>query len=112
MPYIEVRLEDLLDGSPTRVEHDGFGIVVVRRGNAVHAFEDFCPHAGWRLSDGEATDDHVECPGHGWKFELGTGQCTDVPFYRLRRLTVEVKEGVALLSWEAMEGEGEGAKAL
>jgi nitrite reductase/ring-hydroxylating ferredoxin subunit len=111
MPHTEIPLDELQEGSPVRVEHEGFGIVVVRRGGAIHAFEDFCPHAGWRLSDGETTPDHIECPGHGWKFDLGTGRCLDVPFYCLRRITVTTVDGMARLSWEAPAGEGDGATA-
>lgn len=110
MPHTEIPLDELAEGSPVRLEHDGFGIVVVRRGDTVHAFEDFCPHAGWRLSDGEVSADQLECPGHGWKFELGTGRCLDVPFYALRRLTVTTSDGIVRLSWDAAEEE-DGATA-
>ena len=35
------------------MEDGGSGIVVLREGDTVSAFEDVCPHARWRLSDGE-----------------------------------------------------------
>jgi len=111
MPHTEIRLDELHEGAPVRLEHDGFGIVVVLRAGVVHAFEDVCPHAGWRLSDGETVADHIECPGHGWQFNLSTGRCLDVPFYCLRRVDVTMHGGMVRLQWESGEGDGDGATA-
>ena len=88
MPGIEIDLEALPENKPVRFELEGTGVVVVRTGDQIHAYEDVCPHAGWRLSEGEIVDGRLECPGHGWQFETATGQCTDVPAYRLKPLIV------------------------
>jgi len=88
MPGIEIDLEVLPENKPVRFELEGMGVVVVRIGTEIHAYEDVCPHAGWRLSEGEIIDGRLECPGHGWQFQPATGQCTDVPAYRLKPVTV------------------------
>ena len=88
MPGIEIDLDSLPADKPVRFELEGTGIVVIRSGDEIHAYEDVCPHAGWRLSEGEIIDGRLECPGHGWQFEKATGQCTDVPAYKLKPLTV------------------------
>jgi len=111
MPHIDVKLEDLPEGRPVRLEAAGQGVVVVRRGGAVLAYEDVCPHAGWRLSDGEIIDDHIECPGHGWRFEAVTGRCMEVPFYCLKPVSVLASNGTVRLSWD-WGGEGADGPAV
>jgi nitrite reductase/ring-hydroxylating ferredoxin subunit len=88
MPHIEIAIDSIPVGGPVRLDDGSAGIVVVRTALGVVAFEDACPHAGWRLSAGRVIDGRLECPGHGWEFELGTGRCMDVPAYCLRQLRV------------------------
>ena len=101
MPGIEIDLESLPPGKPVRFELDGTGVVVVRIDDAIHAYEDVCPHAGWRLSEGEIVDGRIECPGHGWQFQSTTGQCTDVPAYKLKPLTVTKSGGRVTIAFAA-----------
>jgi 3-phenylpropionate/trans-cinnamate dioxygenase ferredoxin subunit len=88
MPRIDIDVSTLQLARPVRVELDGAGIVVVMTGEGIYAFEDVCPHARWRLSEGELVDGLLECPGHGWQFHLSTGRCADVPDYRLKPVRV------------------------
>lgn len=92
MPRLELDLATLEDSKPIRCEVEGTGVVVVRTGENLYAFEDTCPHAGWRLSEGELVDGRIECPGHGWQFGLSGGECADVPAYRLKPVRV-TREG-------------------
>ena len=93
MKNIELALAELPEGVLTRLECDDEGIVVVRRGTNISAFIDVCPHAGWKLSEGELVEPTtLECPGHVWKFDLQTGSCIDVPAYELTAVTV-VQQG-------------------
>jgi nitrite reductase/ring-hydroxylating ferredoxin subunit len=39
----------------------------------VFAFEDACPHRGGRLSNGELVGTAVQCPVHGWRFDVRSG---------------------------------------
>lgn len=57
------------------------------------ALLDICPHRAAPLSAGRLLDapatidpdvgktkgDCIECPYHGWKFDLGTGKCVEIP---------------------------------
>ncbi len=88
MPHIDLKLSDLPPDIPLRVEHAGTAIVVIRSGDTVTAFHDSCPHAGWRLSEGEISNGVLECPGHSWEFDTATGRCLTVPAHRLRPVGV------------------------
>lgn len=50
--------------------------LIVWRGsdNAVHAWDDRCPHRGASLALGRVAEDRVVCAYHGWQFDA-TGQC-------------------------------------
>lgn len=43
-----------------------------------HAWLDRCPHRGARLSLGKVQGEQLECPYHGWQFDV-LGQCRLVP---------------------------------
>lgn len=88
MPHIEVALDAVPPDQPVRLENGACGIVVLRTGDSIRAYHDECPHAQWRLSEGEIVDGVLECPGHGWQFDIETGRCTDVPVYCLQPVTV------------------------
>ena len=87
MRHIDLLVSDIPAAKPLRIENGRNGIVVIRTGEHVAAYEDSCPHAQWRLSDGEIVNGVLECPGHGWEFCTATGQCLNVPAYRLRPIS-------------------------
>ncbi|PPK66721.1 non-heme iron oxygenase ferredoxin subunit [Actinokineospora auranticolor] len=66
-------LSDLDVDKPLAVEVDGVAVVLVRRGDEVHALRDECSHAAVALSEGELTRRGLECWLHGSCFDLRTG---------------------------------------
>jgi nitrite reductase/ring-hydroxylating ferredoxin subunit len=74
---------------------------VVRRGDAVYAYVNACPHAGRMLHwkpDAFLTRDRrlIMCSAHGAIFEIDTGLCVGgpCPGASLRRLPVRVAGGL------------------
>ena len=59
-----------LAGEPIVVARDG--------GGKVFALHDSCPHRGVPLHYGRVVDGTIECPYHGWRFNLG-GVCVEIP---------------------------------
>ncbi len=43
------------------------------------ALRDACPHRGMPLSYGRLDGDTLECPYHGWRFHVHSGQCREIP---------------------------------
>jgi len=77
---------------------------VVRRGDSVHAYVNFCPHAGFPLNwapDGFLAPDAplILCRMHGALFEMETGYCVSGPCAgrALRALAVRVQRGYVML---------------
>lgn len=87
---LKLRLSEIPSDGLTRVEHDGHEVVVIRRGERVFAYRDVCPHAFWPLSQGSIHHGFLECPGHGWEFDVETGECRTAPGYCLTPIPVTI----------------------
>jgi nitrite reductase/ring-hydroxylating ferredoxin subunit len=112
MPSIEISLDALPGDQPVRVESNAMGIVIVCTSQGIVAYEDVCPHAQWRLSEGEVINGRLECPGHGWEFDVATGRCATVPAYCLRAMRVEViDQRMVRVEWDEQPVAVEGSNA-
>jgi nitrite reductase/ring-hydroxylating ferredoxin subunit len=61
-------LADVPDGGMKRVDAGGYPVLLVRRGETVHAIAATCAHQGGPLEEGTLDGDVVTCPWHGSKF--------------------------------------------
>jgi nitrite reductase/ring-hydroxylating ferredoxin subunit/uncharacterized membrane protein len=64
---------ELAEATPTKVSLGATALVVVRRGDVVHALKETCSHAGGPLSEGELQGDTIICPWHASSFRLSDG---------------------------------------
>lgn len=64
---------ELAENSPTRASVGNTRLVLVRRGEVVHALLETCSHAGGPLSRGELQGDDIVCPWHFSQFRLADG---------------------------------------
>ena len=84
------RKSRLPEGKGAYVEVEGRGIALFNLGGAVYALDNDCTHMGGPLSQGFVREGEVECPWHGSRFDIKTGEVTsspaseDVPTYRVR----------------------------
>ena len=84
---------DLVEGKPTKVFADGVAIVLVKRGETIHALRETCTHLGGPLSEGKIEGDSIRCPWHGSRFCLTDGRVLDGPAVFPERLfDVRVRE--------------------
>lgn len=67
--------------------------VVVRGDGTYLAVLDRCPHRDVALSGGIVKTGELVCPGHFWRFDLETGERTDLPEQRLRTYPTRVVDG-------------------
>ena len=73
-------IDDLRPGACIRFElPDGNELAVYNVNGEYYATENFCPHKGALLSEGELCEYVIECWWHGWQFDVRTGQCLTVP---------------------------------
>jgi len=69
-------------------------ILVARWDGQVHAIDDRCTHDDGPLGDGEFSDGEIECPRHGAKFDVTTGDALCLPAVgSVCVYSVEVRDG-------------------
>lgn len=81
--FIKVATRDqLADGEMRVVEADDRMVILFRDGEDFYCIDDVCTHDGGTLSDGPVHGCEVECPRHGARFDLKTGEALCMPAYR------------------------------
>ncbi|MCY3727734.1 MAG: Rieske (2Fe-2S) protein [Nitrospira sp.] len=81
MKYFDVaKLEDLEPGTCLSVELDNApSVALFNVDGKILALNNTCPHAGGPLGEGTLDGEVVECPWHGWEFNVRTGACMENP---------------------------------
>ncbi len=68
-------LGELAAGVTKIVELNGEHLYATRLKQEVRVFDAICPHHASNLSFARISQGKVECPLHGWQFEVASGQC-------------------------------------
>ena len=74
-----IPLEELINGKPCRVEHEGKKILLCRVDDDVHAVDDLCTHEDISLSLGVLCEHRLRCPLHGSEFDIRNGKVLSEP---------------------------------
>src|SRR4249919_2250009 len=77
-----VKVADTMDIQPSHmkeVQVDGENICVVNVDGKYYAIGSICTHEGGPLADGTLEGYEIECPWHGSKFDVRTGEVTSPP---------------------------------
>jgi nitrite reductase/ring-hydroxylating ferredoxin subunit/uncharacterized membrane protein len=70
---------ELPEEVPTKVAFGTTAVMLVRRGDVVHALRETCSHAGGPLSKGELKGDTITCPWHFSTFRITDGSVAHGP---------------------------------
>lgn len=81
---------DLPEGRPIRFEAGEHDVLLVRLGSRILAYRNQCPHMGNPLHQGPVEGNVITCPWHGFRFDLGSGECLTVPHVQLEPFPVRV----------------------
>lgn len=103
------RLDALVDGEATAIELAGSpdgeprGLIVLRHADAVHAFENVCPHAGRRLDYAPGRfllqRGSLICAVHGATFQQADGLCIAGPCRGQHLRAVPVRVDGEVVNW-------------
>ena len=72
-------------------------IVVFAVDGEYYAMKNLCPHHGVALSGGTLENGTVRCPGHGFCFNIKTGECEKDPSLRASVMDLKVEDGKLLV---------------
>ena len=85
---------ELSPGEWRVVDVDGTQIVVFNLDGELYAIEDVCTHDGGQLTGGGIDGDQIECPRHGARFCIRTGEALTAPAYEpTAKFPVRVADG-------------------
>jgi nitrite reductase/ring-hydroxylating ferredoxin subunit/uncharacterized membrane protein len=85
---------DLAEGTPTKAALGTTALVLVRRGDVVHALRETCSHAGGPLSEGHLDGDRITCPWHASVFRVSDGTVVHGPAgTRLTTYAARISDG-------------------
>ena len=73
------KIGDLEPGTMKLVEVTSRKISIANVDGSIHAFDDLCTHQHCSLSEGELDGAAVECPCHGSRFDVATGEVLNPP---------------------------------
>jgi len=80
--FIKVATRQEMSGQGCKcVEVEGRRIALFNLDGEFHAIDDTCTHSGGPLSEGTVEDGEVECPWHGGRFKITSGEATCPPAY-------------------------------
>jgi 3-phenylpropionate/trans-cinnamate dioxygenase ferredoxin component len=78
--YVAVaRVGDIADGGVKVVRIEDQAIAVFRLGADYYALDDVCTHDGGPLAEGIIEGDEIECPRHGARFSIRSGEALCLP---------------------------------
>jgi nitrite reductase (NADH) small subunit/3-phenylpropionate/trans-cinnamate dioxygenase ferredoxin subunit len=83
------QVHEIPSGTGRTVEVNGIWIAIFNVEGTFYAIDNACPHAGGPLGEGKLHGTVVQCPWHGWKFDVANGQRVgnpnfDVPCCQVR----------------------------
>lgn len=85
--------EDIAAGSFKTFRLGNREIAVFHTDGKYFALKNTCPHHGVELSLGSVVNNRVRCPGHGFSFDLQTGQCDRDPSLCASTFEVRIRSG-------------------
>lgn len=70
---------EIAEGAVKTFRIEDKAIAVARYNGVVYAVDDVCTHDGGELGAGDIVDGQIQCPRHGARFDLKTGNATQMP---------------------------------
>lgn len=98
------RVDEIEEGGIKTVMVQGRGILLIRQNDAIYALENVCSHDGGPLGEGYTVDNEIECPRHGARFDIKTGQATQMPaIVGIENYEVKVENGEIFVAVQSRE---------
>lgn len=73
------KVDDIKQGQVKTFGVDGRHIALCNVEGTYFAIQDLCTHDGGPLGEGEIIDHEIECPRHGGRFDVRTGEVAALP---------------------------------
>ncbi|MGH7255457.1 MAG: Rieske (2Fe-2S) protein [Nitrospirales bacterium] len=82
---------ELQPGTCRSVDIGDLSVALCNVDGRIYALDNVCPHAGGPLGEGTVVGDHVECPWHGWRYNVRTGERPENPDFKVPTYRVQLE---------------------
>jgi nitrite reductase/ring-hydroxylating ferredoxin subunit len=89
---------ELRPGTCRSIEVAGVWVALFNVEGTIYALDNTCPHAGGPLGEGKLSGELVECPWHGWRYNVRTGERPENPDFKVACYPVQVDGNLILVS--------------
>lgn len=79
---IDEHTKNMNEGEKKLISYGDYKILLVKHNNNFFAINAICTHEDESLEDGSIYDSCIECPKHGARFDLSTGEVKALPAVR------------------------------
>ena len=95
---LAAKVADIPPGKSVAVRVEREDVVLYNVDGAIYASRDFCPHAGFKLSQSAFRGKYVRCSLHAWEFDVTNGEYTGNPLIHMKCFPVKVEGEDVLVS--------------
>lgn len=92
-----LRIDELWEGEIVAVRVGTRDVMLANLRGEVHAYDNRCPHAGARLSEGKLRGVTLRCAAHHWEFDIQTGAGVNPRSQALRGYAVRIVDGIVMV---------------
>ncbi len=92
-------LSELQSGEINYRDCDGRNLYIYRDGDTVNVYDSRCPHQVTNIPHLALDGTTLTCPKHHWKFDVTTGECTEVGNRPLNKFEHKIENGVLFVYW-------------
>lgn len=90
--YVTVaHVDEIPPGTCRTVEVEGIYLALCNVNGIFRAVDNTCPHTGGPLGEGMLDGEVLQCPWHGWRFNVRTGERPENPEICVARAKVRVQ---------------------
>lgn len=90
---------EIPEGTVKTFEIHDRAIAVARNEGIVYAVDDICTHDGGELGAGDIVNGQIQCPRHGARFDLKTGNATQMPaVIGIKTYRIKIENGDILVA--------------
>jgi len=90
---------DLKSGQTIRLDCDGRGLFVFKKGATVKVYDSRCPHEATNIPHLALKGGKLTCPKHEWTFDIASGRCTAKGDRPLNELPHKLEQKRLLVYW-------------
>ena len=90
---------DIKSGRTLRLDCDGRGLFVYKKGATLKVYDSRCPHEATNIPHLALSESRLTCPKHEWAFDIATGRCIANGDRPLNELPHRVEDKRLLVYW-------------